>query len=211
MSTTPNFNFQKLPAGPVDWVAVFNDLCDRLDDLLMEIGGQEENASLTLIPEYAGAVLTASGSNNDPGTFGMTSDAELVSNSWKNYYEWKSSITSGLQSYDVNLQIPIPFNFTGFQAGTNAALTVAIKTEENSTTNNKIDITIRRDGQATTSSLTAQKSATAETWETVGFDESDSVLAAVQAGEILDVNIRLYSQNGKYARIGKINLAIKVQ
>jgi hypothetical protein len=176
-----------------------------------EISLLERNADLTLYPEYPGAVLTASGSDNDPGTLGMTSDSEVVSNVRHNYYEWKSDVATPLQSYDISVQIPIPANFTGFQAGTNVALTLDIKTEENAATNNAIDITINRDGQATTSALTAQKSATAATWETIGFDETDAVLAAVAAGETLNVLIRLYSMASKYARVGKINLKIKVQ
>jgi len=155
--------------------------------------------------------MTPSGSNNDPGTEGMTSDSEVVSDVRHNYYEWSSTIATGLQSYDVVIQIPIPFNFTGFQAGVNVALTLDIKTEENTDTNNKIDVTINRDGQAATSSLADQKSASAATWETIGFDETDAVLAAVQAGETLNVAIRMYSQSSKYARIGKINFQVKLK
>ena len=176
-----------------------------------EISLAERNANLAFYPEYPGAVMTPSESNNDPGTLGMTSDSEVVSNVRHNYYEWSSTIATGLQSYDVVLQIPIPFNFTGFQTGVNVALTLDIKTEENAATNNKLDVTINRDGQATTSSLTDQKSASAATWETIGFDETDAVLAAVVAGETLNVAIRLYSQNSKYVRIGKINLQIKLK
>jgi len=171
----------------------------------------ERNSDLKLYPEYPGAVMTPSGSNNDPGTEGMTSDSEVVSDVRHNYYEWSSTIATGLQSYDVVIQIPIPFNFTGFQAGVNVALTLDIKTEENTDTNNKIDVTINRDGQAATSSLADQKSASAATWETIGFDETDAVLAAVQAGETLNVAIRMYSQSSKYARIGKINFQVKLK
>lgn len=170
-----------------------------------------DNADLAFYPEYPGAVMSASGSNNDPGEEGMTSESEVVSNVRHNYYEWSSDIATGLQSYDVVLQIPIPHNFVGFQAGVNAALTLEIKTEENTDTNNKLDVTINRDGQATTSSKTAQKSASAATWETIGFDETDTVLAAVQPGETLNVAIRMYSQSSKYVRIGKINLKVKLQ
>jgi len=176
-----------------------------------EISLTERNANLTLYPEYAGATMGKSGSDNLAGTEGMTSDSEVVSNVRHNYYEWSSSIATGLQSYDILVQIPIPHNFTGFQAGASVAFTLDIKTEENTTTNNKLDVTINRDGQAATSSLTAQKSSVADTWETIGFDETDTVLAAVVAGETLNVAIRMYSQSSKYTRIGKINLQIKVQ
>ena len=171
----------------------------------------ERNADLTLYPEYPGAVMTPSGSNNDPGTLGMTSDSEVVSDVRKNHYEWKSSIATPLQSYDIALQIPIPFNFTGFQVGSSVALTLDIKTEETAATNNDIDITINRDGQAATSALSSQRSSSAGVWRTVGFDETDAVLAALAAGETLCVNIRLYSMASKYTRIGKINLKIKLQ
>ena len=171
----------------------------------------ERNANLTLYPEYPGAVMTPSGSNNDPGTLGMISDTEVVSDVRHNYYEWKSSIATPLQSYDIALQIPIPFNFTGFQVGTNVALSIDIKTEETAATNNDIDITINRDGQSDHSHLTSQRSGTAATWTTVGYDETDAVLAAVVAGETLNVLIRLYSMASKYTRIGKINLKVKLQ
>jgi hypothetical protein len=170
----------------------------------------EEEANITLYPEYPGAVMTPSGSNNDPGTLGMTSDSEVVNDVRYNYYEWKSSIATPLQSYDVALQIPIPLNFTGFQVGTSVALTIDIKTEETAATNNDIDITINRDGQSAHSHLTSQRSGTAATWTTVGYDETDAVLEAVAAGETLNVLIRLYSMASKYTRIGKINLQIKL-
>ncbi len=167
-----------------------------------------EDFDLTLFPEYAGAVMTASGSNNDPGTFGMTSDFEAVSDSLYNYYQWKSSIASGLQSYYINVKIPMPLDFVRFRTGVNMALTLAIKTEENTITNNKISVTLKKDGSATTSSLTDQKSSSAATWQTIGFDETDTVLASLVAGDVLNVTIELYSQNSKYARVGKINLQV---
>jgi hypothetical protein len=169
-----------------------------------------KSANLAFFPEYAGATMTPSGSNNDPGTFGMTSDFETISDVLYNYYEWKSDIATPLQSYDINVKIPIPFNFSGLQVGVSVVLTVDIKTEENTTTNNKIDITLQRDGNVATSALTNQKSASAGTWVAVGFDETDTVLAAVVAGDILNVTIRMYSMASKYARVGKINLQTKL-
>lgn len=182
-----------------------------LDIAGQELSIEERNANLALFPEYAGATMSPSGANNNPGIYGMTSDFEAVGTAIHNYYEWKSSITTGLQSYDINVKIPMPFNFTGFQAGVSVALTLDIKTEENTITNNKIDIILQKDGSATTSSLTDQKSASAATWVAVGFDETDAILAALVAGDILNVTIRMYSQNSKYARIGKINLQLKLQ
>jgi len=169
----------------------------------------ERNAKITIYPQYPNAVEYADGSNNDPGAEGMTFNSELISNVRRNYAEWSSDNSSALQDKDWIIEIPIPYDFNGFQTGTNQALTIEIKTEENTTTNNKLDVTINRDGQATTSSLTDQKSASADTWETIGFDETDTVLAAVAAGETLIVDLKMYSFNSKYVRIGKVELNIK--
>lgn len=166
--------------------------------------------TIVVSPEYPGAVMSASGSDNDAGEEGMTSDSEMVGGLMRNYYEWSSDLETGLQSYDILFQVPIPYNFTGFQVVAKP-VSVDIKTEENAATNNKIDVTINRDGIALYSSLVGQKSSSAAAWETVGFPPGDPVLAAVQAGENLNVAIRMYSQFSKYARVGKISLQIMVR
>jgi len=171
----------------------------------------ERTATISLVPEYPGAVLTKSGMDNDPGGEGMTSDLDVSGNTFRPYYEWSSDVTGAIQSYDVFVQWRVPHDFKSFQAGTNQALLLEICTEENTTTNNKIDVTIQKDGSATTSLLTAQKSDTATTWKQVGFDETDAVLSGLVAGDLLNVRIRLYSFNSKWARVGKFNFAIVLQ
>jgi hypothetical protein len=176
-----------------------------------EVSLAERNANLTVFPEYPGAVMTPSGSDNDPGDEGMTSNFEAVGTSIYNYYEWSSDVVSGLQSYDINVKIPIPYNFHALQAGASVALTIDIKTEEIAHTNNLLDITIQRDGNAATSALSSQHSAVAETWVAIGFDDTDAILAALVAGDTLNITIRMYSQASKYCRIGKINLQMILQ
>ena len=171
----------------------------------------ERNATISLFPEYSGAVLTKSGTANDPGGEGMTSDLDVSGNTFRPYYEWSSDVTGAIQSYDVFVQWRVPHDFKSFQVGTNQALQLEICTEENATTNNKIDVTLQKDGSATTSSLTAQKSDVAATWKQVGFDETDAVLSSLAAGDLLNIRIRLYSFNSKWARVGKIDLAAVLQ
>lgn len=166
--------------------------------------GVGSGSDIILCPEYSGAVLCASGSDN---TGAMTSDSEVDSNFRNNYYEWISEEET-FQSYDISVQIPIPSDFCGFKSGVDEALTIAIKTEENANTNNKLDITINIDGFAGSSSLSAIYSSVAATWEIFGFDETDSVLEAVQPGDILNILIRLYSKDSKYSRVGRISLKI---
>jgi hypothetical protein len=171
----------------------------------------ERNATIPLIPEYSGAVMTKSGSTNDPGGEGMTSDLDVSGNIFRPHYEWSSDVTGAIQSYDVCVQWRVPHDFKSFQVGTNQALQLEICTEENTTTNNKIDVTLQKDGSATISSLTSQKSDVAATWKQVGFDETDAVLSTITAGDLLNIRIRLYSFNSKWARVGKIDLATVLQ
>lgn len=171
----------------------------------------ERNATISFSPEYPGAVMTADGGDNAPGDFGMTSDLAVSGNTFRNYYEWKSSITTALQDYDIFFQWRVPYNFDRFQAGTSQALLLEICTEETAATNNKIDVTLQKDGSATTSSLTGQTSASAGVWKQIGFDETDTVLASLSPGDILNVRIKIYSQNEKYARVGRIDLAAVLQ
>jgi len=104
------------------------------------------DATIRLDAEYPGAALTCSGSNNDPGNEGMTSDVWTSGHDNRNYYEWQSDTVAGLQSYDVFEQWQVPWNFDSFQVGANEALTLDICTEETAGTNNAIDITIRKEG-----------------------------------------------------------------
>jgi hypothetical protein len=105
----------------------------------------------------------------------------------------------------------MPLNFKAFQTGTSTALVIQICTQENSATNNKIDITIQKDGFATTSAHTGLVSGTSGVWTSNGYDETDSVLASLAAGDILNIRLRLYSFNSKYARVGRIDLAVILQ
>jgi hypothetical protein len=178
---------------------------------LRPAGTTNSSGTISLFAEYPGASLTASGSNNDPGSLGMTSDLYVSGNTFINYYEWNSDTSSSLQSYDVFVQTRMPLNFKSFQTGTNTALVIQICTQENSATNNKIDITIQKDGSATTSAHTGLVSGTSGVWTSNGYDETDSVLSALVAGDILNIRMRLYSFNSKYTRVGRIDLAVILQ
>lgn len=163
------------------------------------------NANIVIFPEYPGAVLTASGSDN---TGEMTSESEVVDNVRHNYYEWISD-EAGLQNYDIDIQLALPHNFLGFQAGVGSALTVYFKTANPAAATSTIDVTINKDGTADESSL--EDLSSNDVWDTDGFDDSDDVLASLVAGDVLNIKIRLYSKLDNYARIGRIILAVVLQ
>ena len=163
-----------------------------------------------LFPEATGAVLTPAPGGANIGN--MTSIAMAVGNYIFNYYQWLSSSVVAIQSYDISIQWRVPETFLGFTLTANKALTVDICTQENAITNNKVDVIIKKDGIATTSSMIDKYSTVADTWyaerkgnEKIGFDRTDTVLSTLVAGDTLDITIRVYSWN-KYVKIGAVTV-----
>ena len=81
------------------------------------------------------------------------------------------------------------------------------------TDNNKVDAIIRKDGVAATSSITGKCSDVAADWqserqgnEKIGFDATNTVLASLVVGDILDISIRVYSKNSSYTKIGAVTI-----
>jgi len=164
-----------------------------------------------LFPEATGAVLTPAPGGANIGN--MTSTAMADGNYIFNYYQWLSSSVGAIQSYDISIQWRVPETFLGFTLTANKALTVDICTQENATTNNKVDVIIKKDGIATTSSITDKCSLVNTTWyaerkgnEKIGFDRTDTVLSSLVAGDTLDITIRVYSWNSKYVKIGAVTV-----
>lgn len=169
------------------------------------------NRAITIAPEYAGAVLTASGSNNNPGSKGMTSDIVQVGNFVYGYYEWLSDLVVALQSYDLFVQMTIPTDFVALQTATNTALMIELCTQEDSNVNNALDISLQKNGALGSSSVTGLFSAAAGVWQIQGWNYNNAVLSALTPGDTLNIRIRMYSQNTKYVRVGKIYLNIQTQ
>lgn len=166
-----------------------------------------------IFPEYPGAIITPDGASN---TGYMTSDVELHGNYKYNYYQWESSEAT-LQDYDIYVKWQVPDDFTGFQTGTNDALLIDMATEAANSTDNKIDVRIYEDGSATpASSDSGNYSSVAGDWHTdqegnaiIYFDDSDSILSGLSAGDVLVIHIKMFSlknSDNKYARIGAITL-----
>lgn len=173
---------------------------------------KEKDRQVILSPEYPGAVLYADGINNSGGTLGMTSDMEKEGDYWYNYYEWKSSETSGLQDYDIIICWALSRDFRAFKSGTNEAIKIDFSTEETATTNNKIDVTVYKDNVlASLGSSLGNTVSVALDWQSarennspIAFDGSS--LSSLSAGDILIIDIKLYSQNSKYSRVGAITI-----
>lgn len=130
-------------------------------------GRARPTQSIILSPEYAGAVLTASGSATTTGS--MTSDASH-SASFRTYYEWVSTQTV-LQDYTVAVRITLPKDFSSWPT-TGNAMTISYNNGANAPTANKLDVYAYLVGDSSGNPVyfsTGNVNGTAKTWSTISL------------------------------------------
>lgn len=150
-------------------------------------------------PEFRGAVTGSfSGSGTNTGTLATT---HIVSgNDRRNIYEWDSGEAT-LQDYDVVVRVRIPDEFSAW--GT-TAITLNFVTETAVATDNAVSLYVYRDGQTDSVSDTDNAASSGGTWDTITV--AGSSLSAWLAGEDMVIQLRLFSKNNNYARIGDIEI-----
>jgi hypothetical protein len=146
-------------------------------------------------PEYRSAIIYGDGSNNS-GTMAVKNTSD---SSWRNYYEWSSQNTT-FQDYIITVRYEIPSDFASWAL--NDAIKLAYVTETANTTDNKVDVVIYKvgSGMAIASAITN----TSADWSEIVID--DSSLGSWSPGDILIMDIRVYSKNSHYTRVGDITL-----
>ena len=174
-------------------------------------GNAQRSRTITLTPEYAGAVLD--NGSGDPGysssvgtmTAGFDSSASIGSSYGENYYLWTTSQSSA-QSYDVVVRIPLPSDFSSF----NGSTPISINTKGTS-------------GASVTAYLWDTGSVTSETnWSYTGLGCSISVTTSWvkntgctvngtnTADGIMTLRIKLVAAaNGGTTQLGNISISYK--
>lgn len=81
-------------------------------------GGAAPGAqTVTLVPEYAGAVLSADGTSNNINVTSNAVSGLISGQGYKhNFYQWDTTAATA-QDYDIVLNYQLPSTFTGFVAG----------------------------------------------------------------------------------------------
>lgn len=172
--------------------------------------------TLTLSPEYPGAVLTASDSATTIGT--MTSDASpsAALSNFQQYYEWNSS-QSSLQDYTIAVRITLPKDFSAW-ATADTAMTIRFNTELTSSNANKLDVLVYNTDTSLSASdqgtpvvyRQAQVSTTQKTWTTITITASELDSGTARdidaAGETMVIYLKLYSKDNNYVQVGDIVL-----
>ncbi|MBQ6154423.1 hypothetical protein IJI99_00910 [bacterium] len=162
---------------------------------------------LVLDAEYAGAVITGDGSNNN-GTF--TSGAQSVDDFNFNYYSWQSADAATLNDLDTTINFSLPQNFDSWQEN---GLTLDFATDSTNSEDNAVTLEVYRGGTnvgATKTNLVSQSSgawmsrALGTQPATISGEELSSL--GFSAGDLLTIKIKTASRNSHEVKIGQINL-----
>lgn len=172
-------------------------------------GNARPAKTVTLSPEYAGAVLTdyyGAGTDTDI-TGNMTSDTDTTQGtSIRNYYQWERTTDATQHFYTVAVRVTLPADFSSW--ATSNALTVSYRTESATNTVSDLDVRVYNENSATIVASSTDNASTS--WTTVSVD--DSVLddgASSEwdaAGETVVIYLRMGSASSNYVQIGDITL-----
>jgi len=166
--------------------------------------------TITLRPEYAGAVLTTfNGSSADGSVTGtMTSSAE-TSGYFRNYYQWFRSQTTQ-NYYTVAVRATLPQDFSSWSTNTDAII-VNYYTTDNTSGNALVDVRINVENSGAVD-LTNNTGLTSNgSWTTFAIDESNGIDNTTSvdwdtAGQTAVIYLRMGSQSSNVAQIGDITL-----
>ena len=162
---------------------------------------------LVLDPEYAGAVITGDGSDNQ-GIF--SSGQETVGTNYNfNYYQWQSANNS-LNDFDTTVNLALPNNFISWQDN---ALTLDFLTQSTDYQDNSIDLEVSRGGTSISISRLHQAGTAANQWMSRVTGNQPLIITGeeltslgFQPGDTLTLKIKTASKNNNLVKIGQINL-----
>lgn len=169
---------------------------------------------IVLSAEYAGAVLTASGSAAITGN--MTSDASpsaitTTANNYENYYMWTASALGSDQQYTVAVRVTLPKDFSDWATGN--AITVDFNTPFTNSALNSLDVFIYKGGDTTGRAVAFSKSnvsGTSKNWTQVAFTKTQLTSVAptlTAAGQVAVFYLTFHSTNTvNYVQVGDITL-----
>jgi hypothetical protein len=154
-------------------------------------GGGGNTRTISLIPEFAGGLLSADGSNNN-GVFTTNYDATGD----HNYYEF-SSAQSTLQDYDIVIRTKVPSEYaSGF-----GSFKIWLYSDSTSTANNDVTVEIKDSG-TTCSSATSYLPGSATTWTQQTITTSGC--SSIAADDYITIIIKTSSKDNNAVRVGEI-------
>lgn len=174
-----------------------------VEGALQELGASaaQNYEVLNFSPEYPDAVLFGDGTANRGRM-----DALYDSTNEEHYYQWTTRQPTQ-QDYDIRFRFPLPEDFTDVND-----FTFRYRTGTVTTTDNKVDVTVRNDTDNAICGTSATL-ATANAWATGTITEATletgcTAGTALGAGDIVEVIVKLYDILGgtTFANIGVLSL-----
>nr|MBI5455553.1 hypothetical protein [Candidatus Levybacteria bacterium] len=166
-------------------------------------GTARPTKKITLSPEYAGAVLTASGSAAANGS--MTSDASPSAN-FRTYYEWSSTQVS-LNDYVVAVRVTLPADFGAWNGST--SMQISYNTESSVASTNKLDVFIYNPSTSTSVPVVYRQANVSTSWTTLNIANTDleDSPAWNTAGQTATIYLKMYASGTvNKTRVGDITL-----
>ena len=167
-------------------------------------GGGATTQYVTLVPEYAGAVLSADGTSNSMDVTSKAVSGLASGEGYKhNFYQF-STTQSTTQNYDIIINYQLPSNFTSFVAGS-----FKLWTKVDSLTSTDVTVMVKSaTGASCYASAVSVKPTVAATWQqnTPGDPGNGCTFAA---NDIVTFDIKPYAiqPNTNMVRIGEFQFA----
>jgi hypothetical protein len=160
-------------------------------------GSARSARTIQLNPEYPGAVLDNGTLSNNSGT--MTSGIDLTNR--MNYYKWTT--TQGTQqSYDIDVQVPIPKDFDGWASSNAMSISSYVSTFNTS----KVFVEIRDSTNTVTCNFLEVEPGVLNTWRAYDSSSCLTFSGTYTPGDYMTFRIRMYSPTNGDVRVGNITL-----
>ncbi|MES2970921.1 MAG: right-handed parallel beta-helix repeat-containing protein [Patescibacteria group bacterium] len=174
----------------------------------LRYSGTARNTKLiSLIPEYAGATLTGTGSGTMTTDFCSGSSRRNINPSIcaateeHNYYSWTG--TTGVQSYDIYVRYQLPSDFDGFNASDSVKM-IGWRTDGSDGTPNSVTLSLYQDNGTQCGTSTNVATGTAA-WSTapVALD-GDEMACTFTAGDTVLFKVTVLANGSDFVRAGEI-------
>lgn len=165
---------------------------------ITKYGTARNTKSITLTPEFAGAVLDAQSDSACTSASNGTMTAGLDSVGRTNYYNWTSTQGTN-QCYDVVVQVPVPAGFSGWQSN-------SISMKASNTSNASYGIAIidsNGNYDANYGSSYASPGSLSTSWSNVA---TSSLSGTYTRNDYFTIKIRMTAKNSANIQLGNITL-----
>jgi len=178
--------------------------CYRTSWSTCDTSGPSSTRHKTLIPEFAGGLLVADGSNNS-GTMsaGHVTGLAVGQGYHHNYYQWTTA-SGTAQDYDIVVNYQLPSDFDATNEFKSSSWKVWTYSDTLADTTATITIEDQNRGTVCVSSENVETT-TVSTWEQKTLSGNPNTSCTFAPDDIITITIKLGSSNSSNIRLGEIS------